>query len=148
MGTISKNFSYHEFEHSDIAKEERITNAITSVEIRDSIKDLVDNLLQPLRDAVKKPLKISSGYRCPQLNSHYKIGGSPTSQHVKGEAADVWCATMTPYELACKVVELGLKYDQMILYPGFVHLSYKKSGAQRMQILYNKSYKGERLTKI
>lgn len=148
MGTISKNFSYHEFEHSDIAKEERITNAITSVEIRDSIKDLVDNLLQPLRDAVKKPLKISSGYRCPQLNSHYKIGGSPTSQHVKGEAADVWCATMTPYELACKVVELGLKYDQMILYPGFVHLSYKKSGAQRMQILYNKSYKGKRLTKI
>ena len=148
MGTISKNFSYHEFEHSDIAKEERITNAITSVEIRDSIKDLVDNLLQPLRDAVKKPLKISSGYRCPQLNSHYKIGGSPTSQHVKGEAADVWCATMTPYELACKVIELGLKYDQMILYPGFVHLSYKKSGAQRMQILYNKSYKGKRLTKI
>lgn len=145
MGTISKNFSYHEFEHSDIAKEERITNAITSVEIRDSIKDLVDNLLQPLRDAVKKPLKISSGYRCPQLNSHYKIGGSPTSQHVKGEAADVWCATMTPYELACKVVELGLKYDQMILYPGFVHLSYKKSGAQRMQILYNMSYKGEKI---
>lgn len=81
MGTISKNFSYHEFEHSDIAKEFRITNAITSVEVRDSIKSLVQNLLQPLRDAIGKPLKISSGYRCPQLNSHYKVGGSPTSQH-------------------------------------------------------------------
>lgn len=147
MGTISKNFSYFEFEHSDIAKEERITNAITSVDVRDSIKCLVDNLLQPLRDAVKKPLKISSGYRCPQLNSHYKIGGSPTSQHTKGEAADVWCATITPYELACKVIELGLRFDQLILYPGFVHLSYKKSGEQRMQILYNKSYKGKKLDK-
>lgn len=147
MGTISKNFSYHEFEHSDIAKDERITNAITSVEVRDAIKCLVENLLQPLRDAVKKPLKISSGYRCPQLNSHYKIGGSPTSQHVLGEAADVWCATMTPYELACKVVELDLPFDQLILYPGFVHLSHKKSGAQRKQILYNKSYKGQKIKK-
>lgn len=147
MGTISKNFSYFEFEHSDVAKEERITNAITSVDVRDSIKCLVDNLLQPLRDAVKKPLKISSGYRCPQLNSHYKVGGSPTSQHVKGEAADVWCAKITPYELACKVIELGLRFDQLILYPGFVHLSYKKSGEQRMQILYNKSYKGKKLDK-
>ena len=147
MGTISKNFSYHEFEHSDIAKEERITNAITSVDVRDCIKCLVDNLLQPLRDAVKKPLKISSGYRCPALNSHYKIGGSATSQHVMGEAADVWCATMTPYDLACKVIELGLRFDQLILYPGFVHLSYKKSGEQRMQILYNKSYKGKKFDK-
>ena len=145
MGTISKNFSYHEFEHSDIAKEERITNTITSVEVRDAIKSLVDNLLQPLRDAVKKPLKISSGYRCPALNSHYKVGGSPTSQHVKGEAADVWCATLTPYELASAVIKAGLSYDQMILYPGFVHLSYKKNGQQRMQLLYNKSYKGKKL---
>ena len=112
MGTISKNFSYYEFEHSDIAKEERITNVITSAEVRDSIKCLVDNLLQPLRDAIKKPLKIISGYRCLRLNSHYRIGGSPTSQHVLGEAADVWCATITPFELACKVVELGLEYVQ------------------------------------
>lgn len=145
MGTISKNFSYHEFEHSDIAKEERITNVITSAEVRDAIKSLVDNLLQPLRDAVKKPLKISSGYRCPALNSHHKVGGSATSQHVKGEAADVWCATLTPYELASKVTAFGLKFDQMILYPGFVHLSYRKSGTQRMQILYNKSYNGKKL---
>ena len=54
---------------------------------------------------------------------------------------------MTPYELACKVVELGLEYDQMIIYPGFVHLSYKKSGEQRMQLLYNKSYNGQKINK-
>lgn len=145
MGTISKNFSYHEFEHSDIAKEYRITNAITSVEVRDAIKSLVDNLLQPLRDAVKKPIKISSGYRCPTLNSHYKVGGSPTSQHVVGEAADVWCATMTPYELAYKVVELDLPFDQLILYSGFVHLSFTDKRENRRQVLYNKSYTGKKL---
>lgn len=145
MGTISKNFSYHEFEQSNIAKEERITNVITSVEVRDSIKSLVDNLLQPLRDVIKKPLNISSGYRCPALNSHHRVGGSKTSQHVKGEAADVWCPTMTPYELACKIVELGLEYDQCILYPGFVHLSFTNKMRNRMQILYNKSYKGQKI---
>lgn len=145
MGTVSKNFSYHEFEHSDIAKEFRITNTITSIEVRDSIKCLVDNLLQPLRDAIGVALKISSGYRCPQLNSHYKVKGSPTSQHVKGEASDIWCATMTPYDLASKVLELGLEFDQMILYPGFLHLSYRKNGPQRMQLLYNSSYKGKKL---
>lgn len=147
MGTISKNFSYHEFEHSNVAKEERIMNVITSVEVRDSIKSLVDNLLQPLRDAIKKPLNISSGYRCSALNSHHRVGGSKTSQHVKGEAADVWCATITPYELACKVVESGLSFDQLGLYPGFIHLSYKKNGPQRMQIFYNSSYKGPKLKK-
>ena len=145
MGTISKHFSYHEFEHSDVAKEERITNVITSVEVRDAIKCFVENVLQPLRDAVKRPLRISSGYRCPQLNSHHRIRGAATSQHVKGEAADIWCATMTPYELASKVLELKLPFDQLILYPGFVHISHKMHGEQRMQIRYNSSYKGKKL---
>lgn len=145
MGSISKSFSYHEFERSDVATEYRITNKIMSFEVRDAIKSLVLNLLQPLRDAIGRPLNISSGYRCPELNSHWRINGSSTSQHLKGEAADVWCATLTPYDLACKVVELGLHYDQMILYNGFVHLSYKKAGMQRMQILYNKSYNGKKV---
>ena len=145
MGTISKNFSYYEFEHSDIAKEERITNVITSAEVRDSIKSLVDNLLQPLRDAIKKPLKISSGYRCLRLNSHHRIGGSPTSQHVLGEAADVWCATMTPYELAKVIISKGFEFDQLGLYPSFIHVSYKHNGVNRHQIFYSKEYKGLKL---
>lgn len=145
MGTISKNFSYHEFEHSNTATEYRIVNVISSIEVRDSVKSLVDNLIQPLRDVIKKPLNISSGYRCPALNT--KVGGVPTSQHCKGEAADVWCSTLTPYELASKVLESGLAFDQLGLYPGFVHLSYKKNGPQRMQIFYNSSYKGPKLKK-
>lgn len=144
MGTISKNFSYFEFEASTKAKEKRIDNTIKSYDVRDSIKNFTINLLQPLRDWAEASLNISSGYRCPELNK--LVGGSATSQHVKGEAADVWCPVKTPYQLARAVIELGLEFDQMILYPGFVHLSYKLVGKQRMQILYNKSYRGKSVT--
>ncbi|MBR4856008.1 MAG: peptidase M15 [Bacteroidaceae bacterium] len=146
MGTISKNFSYHEFEQSEAARQYRIMNIIGTPEIRDAVKGLVINLLQPLRDKVGRPLNISSGYRCAELNR--KVGGVPTSQHCKGEAADVWCATLTPYQLARVVLENGIPYDQMILYPSFVHLSYRKDGEQRKQLLYNASYKGKRFAEV
>lgn len=146
MGTISKNFNYHEFEHSEAARQYRIMNIISTPEVRDAVKSLVANLLQPLRDKVGRPLNISSGYRNAELNA--KVGGVATSQHCKGEAADVWCATLTPYQLARVVLENGIPYDQMILYPSFVHLSYRKEGEQRMQLLYNASYKGKRFVKV
>lgn len=142
MGTISKNFSWHEFEQSDAARQYRIMNIITTPEVRDAVKALVVNVLQPLRDKTGRPLKINSGYRCPELNA--KVGGVATSQHCKGEAADVWCTTLTPYQLARVVLENGIPYDQMILYPSFLHLSFRKDGEQRGQLLYNASYKGKR----
>lgn len=141
MGTISKNFSYREFEASTTATEMGICNTITSFEVRDSIKALVLNVLQPLRDAWGKPLKINSGYRCPELNK--LKGGVSNSQHMKGEAADV--ASDNPYELAKMAKELNLPFDQMILYPTIVHFSHKLKGPQRGYIGYNKSYKGKRL---
>lgn len=141
MGTISKNFSYKEFEDSEKAKEKGIINVITTVAVRDSVKALVDNVLQPLRDKWGDALNINSGYRCAELNK--EIGGVPTSQHVKGEAADVLCDA--PRELAQMAYDLDLPYDQMILYPTFVHFSHKLKGEQRKQVLYNKSYKGDKV---
>lgn len=141
MGTISKNFSYREFEASNIADEKGICNVITTFEVRDAVKALVDTVLQPLRDAWGKPLHINSGYRCPELNR--EVGGVPTSQHVKGEAADVACDK--PVELARLAASMHLPYDQMILYPTFVHISHRLKGQQRAQILYHKSYKGEKV---
>lgn len=143
MGTISKNFSYHEFEASALAKENRINNTITSFRVRDSIKNLVCRLIQPIRDYVGCRVNVGSGYRCEELNN--LLDASPTSQHKLGEAADIWCPTKTPYELACIVVEHGLPFDQMILYPSFLHLSLKFEGEQRFEILYNKSYKGSKV---
>ena len=141
MGTISKNFSYSEFEASDKADEKGICNVITTFEVRDAVKALVDTVLQPLRDAWGKPLHVNSGYRCPELNK--EVGGMPTSQHVKGEAADVACDK--PVELARLAKALRLPYDQMILYPTFVHFSHRLKGQQRGQTLYNKRYRGEKV---
>ncbi len=141
MGTISKDFSYKEFEASAVADKKGICNVITSFEVRDAILSLVENVLQPLRDAWGKPLHINSGYRCREVNA--AVGGVPTSQHVKGEAADI--AAENPAELARLAASLGLPFDQMIIYPTFVHFSHKLEGRQRGQILYNRRYKGERL---
>lgn len=141
MGTISKDFSYSEFERSETAERRGIVNVIATARVRDSIQALVINVLQPLRTALGVPMPVNSGYRCPELNE--AVGGVPTSQHVKGEAADI--ATAMPIRMARKAVEMGLPFDQMGIYPNFVHFSHKLGGPQRGQIFYSKDYKGERL---
>ena len=138
MGTISRNFSYKEFEEGETAKKQGILNVINSFQVRDSVRALTLNVLQPLRDAWGEPLHINSGYRCPALN--VAVGGTVHSQHLKGEAADI--KAPHPIKLAQLAYDLGLPYDQMIIYPTFVHFSHKLSGVQRKQILYNKSYRG------
>ncbi len=87
MGTISRNFSYHEFEASGVSKSKGIVNKIDSDDVRNAIRALVLNVLQPLRDHWGAPLQINSGFRCLELNR--AVGGVPTSQHLKGEAAFV-----------------------------------------------------------
>lgn len=149
MGTVSKNFDYKEFEKTDVPGM-RVKNTIASVEVRDNIKALVDEVLQPLRDAWGKPLAINSGYRCPEVNQ--AVGGVPTSQHSRGEAADVCPFGRNGHgdievvrKLAITARDLGLPFDQMILYPTFVHFSHKRNGTQRGQILYNRRYTGEKI---
>lgn len=141
MGTISKNFSYSEFERSETAEKKGIVNVIATARVRDSIQALVVNVLQPLRTALGVEMHINSGYRCPELNE--AVGGVPNSMHLRGEAADV--ATPTPLHLARKAVEMGLPFDQIGIYPTFVHFSHRLGGPQRGQIFYSKNYKGERL---
>lgn len=143
MGTISKNFSYAEFERSETARNAGITNVITEFRVRDAIRELTLTVLQPLRDASGAQVVISSGYRCPALNA--LVGGVPTSQHEKGEAADIMSRLLTPLELARLIVSLELPFDQLILYPTFVHVSHKLEGKQRGQILYNRRYNGEKI---
>lgn len=149
MGTVSKNFDYKEFEKTDVPGMQ-VKNTIASVEVRDNIKALVDKVIQPLRDAWGKPLAINSGYRCPEVNM--AVGGVPTSQHTKGEAADVCPFGRNGHgdievvrKLAITARDLGLPFDQMILYPSFVHFSHKRNGTQRGQICYNWRYKGEKI---
>lgn len=135
---ISKNFNYSEFTKSDTAKRLHIVNVINDWEVRDNIKALVEDVLQPLRDKWGGPLFINSGYRSKELNE--AVGGVETSQHRKGQAADV--GVTDPYALAKLIKRMRLDVDQYIVYPDFVHISYKKDGENRNQLLYNKRYKG------
>lgn len=138
---VSKHFKFSEFTKSDTANRYHINNTITEWDVRDNIVALVENVLEPLREAWGGPLFINSGYRCKELNE--KVGGVETSQHCKGQAADV--GVTDPYALAKLVQKMGLEYDQAILYPSFLHLSYKKEGGNRNQILYSPKYKGPKL---
>lgn len=144
MGTISENFSYREFEESAKAKAANITNTITDFRVRDSVKELVLTVLQPLRTALKTEGHINSGYRCEALNALIPTS-SETSQHIKGEAADIVFKGKKSIDVARKARDMGLPYDQLIVYPTFCHISHKLGGPQRNRILYNKSYKGPKL---
>ena len=141
MGNISKNFSFKEFQESDTAKRYGIMNVITSWEVRNNIVALVENVLQPLRDAWGQPLFINSGYRCKELNE--RVGGDEISQHCFGQAADVGCSD--PLAVARLVKKLGLPFDQLGLYPTFVHISHRSDGENRGQIFYSAKYKGEKV---
>lgn len=127
---ISENFELKEFTASDTAKLKGIANNPTPEAVK-AIENLVTNLLQPLREKYGKRMVINSGYRCPELNK--AVGGESTSQHVKGEAADVACEHPA-YLVEC-LKRSGLDFDQCIQYTTFVHMSLKLSGQNRQQYL-------------
>lgn len=136
---LTEHFDLQEFTYSETAKRYGIKNKPKTL-IIDNIRTLCEEILEPLRLEIGKPIHISSGYRCLELNK--KIGGVPTSQHCIGQACDFKIDGMTSYEIAEVVLELNLPFDQLILYPTFVHVSY--SDRCRRQLLYNKTYKGKK----
>ena len=116
-----------------------ITNHPTSAYLT-NLTILAQNFLDPVREAVGKPVVITSGYRCPALN--VKVGGSKTSAHLSGEAADFKVEGMTAPELVQVILGLGLPFDQVIAYApergGHVHLGIR-AGADaraRRQVLW------------
>ncbi len=104
----------------------------------ENIEALVSNVLDPARERLGMPIVVNSGYRCPRHNA--EVGGVARSQHLVGEAADV-----VPIEngklkienlqrLARIIVENG-RFDQMIIYPTFIHVSWKRVGINRHRII-------------
>lgn len=96
---------------------------------------LVDNVLDPLREWYGKPLIVSSGYRCPELNAAVK--GSRTSQHMSGQAADIDTGDRQQNKLLFEYIKKNLPYDQLIDESNFawVHVSYRSVGENRKQVL-------------
>lgn len=85
---ITANFTLNELIYSSTADRYDIDNTPGQFEYNNLVK-LCKEVLQPIREKYGKPITVNSGYRSPQLNS--KLKGSATSQHCKGEAADIDC---------------------------------------------------------
>ena len=133
---LSKNFTRAEIEHSNTAKRLGIKNEMPEKHL-ENMQRLTTNLIQPMRDALG-PIRISSGYRNPQLNR--AIGGSTKSQHCKGEALDLqfWKkGEMCNKEIYDWVIKSGIEFDQMIneFDYAWIHISLKNGGKNRRMIL-------------
>ncbi len=131
---LSKNFSMAEFTKSQTAERKGIDNTPQGEHL-DAAVALFENVVQKVRDHFG-PTVINSGYRCPELNE--AVGGSATSQHCHGEAADIEVPGVANGDLANWIVE-NTDFDQVILEfytpgipdSGWVHVSYKADGSNR-----------------
>lgn len=134
-----KHFTFQEFERSERAVELNIDNRIPEL-AEAHIVELVDILLDPLREAWGGPLTVSSGYRGPELNR--AVGGSETSAHTAGWAADLVPDSDDPRGVQGLVdfavewlTATGLPFDQLID---------ERSGGSRWLHIGIRNLKGER----
>lgn len=126
---LTKNFTLEEMVHSDTAKRLCIPNN-PNEEVKEALLALCENVLQPLRDKLGKPIGINSGYRSKRLNM--AVGGSETSQHCKGEAVDLRGDIKKMFEI---LINTSLPFDQIIWENTWVHVSHRRHGYNRHQIL-------------
>lgn len=137
---VSKYFNLEEFLRSDYAARHGIDMTPTQTIIK-SLTALAVNVLDPLRDRAGCPIVVTSGYRPSELNA--KIGGAATSQHVKGEAADIIATKITPFNLCKMIADAGLPFDQLIYEFGeWTHVSFRE-GKLRGEILTAKMVNGK-----
>lgn len=124
------NFKISELIHSDTAVLHNINN-MPDINSLDNMLDLIFYVLQPIRDRLKKPIIITSGYRCKKVNE--LINGSDSSQHCKGQAVDFVVQGMKPSEVVQFIRNTYIEYDQLINeYNKWVHISFNK-GHNRQQ---------------
>lgn len=136
---LTKNFPLVDFLESQIARRHNIEEQFKpSEQVVGNLRMLCVNILQPLRDAIKSPIIVSSGYRCERVNTLAK--GAKSSQHLTGQAVDIYATKISNAALFKKIQELNLPFDQLIWEhgtlqnPAWVHVSY--SSKPRKQILY------------
>lgn len=135
-----KYFTIEELSASTEARKMGIDNTPTP-EARANLTDLVDAVLDPLRERYGYPIHVSSGYRCPRLNK--AVGGSPTSQHVKGEAADIYVTNKRDKAMLFSMIYYLLPFDQLIWEkgddeaPSWIHVSYREWENRRECLRYD-----------
>ena len=128
------NFEPYEFHISRTAQMEGIDNGVYDVFILENLQTTADKM-QEVRDFLDCPMKMSSVYRCLQLNRF--IESKDTSQHLKGEAFDFTASKFgTPKEIFHALKESGIEFDQVLMEGTWIHCSYKAESKNRNQFAY------------
>ncbi len=125
---LSANFSLSEMVKSETALRHGLDNTPGEQEI-ENLRLLCENVLQPIRNAYGVPVKVNSGFRHPEVNA--AVGGSKTSDHCQGQAADIEIPGVANADLA-EWIKDNLEFKQLILEfytpgvpdSGWVHVSY------------------------
>lgn len=128
MMKLTDNFSLNELTQSETALRKGLDNT-PNEEVIANLKLLAEKVLQPVREHYGKGVKVNSGYRSPDVNA--SVGGSKTSDHCKGQAADIEIPGIANAELA-EYIKANLQFTQLILEfytqgipdSGWVHVSY------------------------
>ena len=135
---LTKNFTLAEMVKSETALRHDMDNTPGEAEI-ENLKRLAEKVLQPVREHYQKGVKVNSGYRSPDVNA--KVGGSRTSDHCKGQAADIEIPGVANAELAQWIAET-LDFTQVILEfytqgvpdSGWVHVSYDPQNLKKQAL--------------
>ena len=139
---LTVNFTLSEMVKSDTALRHDMDNTPGEVEIA-NLKTLCEKVLQPVRDQFKTGVKVNSGFRHSEVNA--KVGGSKTSDHCKGQAADIEIPGIANADLAVWIME-NLTYTQLILEfytpgvpdSGWVHVSYDPANLKKQNLTATK----------
>lgn len=128
-----KYFTIKELTKSSTAEDKGIDNTPTQ-EVERNLTALVDNVLDGVREIYGKPITVNSGYRCPELNK--AVGGSATSDHVKGFAADITGGSKEENERLFNIIKHNFHFSQLIDEKNFswVHVSYNPNNLKNQTL--------------
>lgn len=133
---MGKYFNIKELSYSRIAEEKGINNTPNS-DAKRNLELLIDKCLDPIRQEYGKPITVSSGYRNYLVNQ--LVGGKNTSQHLKGEAADIVGKNDKETKRIFEIAKEQGSYDQLLFESNkkgsvWVHISYKAEGNRKQCI--------------
>lgn len=128
---LTKNFPLRELLRSQCATRLGYDEQFNpSQQVIDNLQQLCVHVLQPLRDSLGRAIFVNSGYRCPRVNQ--AVGGSPSSQHLLGQSADIEAGHLTIEQLYQRIKNSSLPYDQLIQeFDQWVHVSFNPAGGRR-----------------
>jgi len=147
---LTKNFSLEELTRSNTAERKGINNSPTAEHIH-NLAMLCESILQPLRDKIGRSIRVNSGYRSEKLNN--AIGGSKTSEHSLGKAADIKLVIDGENKseiLYLSIIEMGIPFRQLIWEfgdeetPSWVHVSFDVNDNKKQKL---RAYKEGKKTK-